>query len=419
MALIQSNPFDTQQAAGPAAPEQKPGSFTAQTYNPFTRTVDDKGLVQNQVDSILSKDGPLMQRARTTAQEQMNGRGLINSSMAIEAGQAAMLDKALPMAQQDAASLNQADSDNMAATNNAGQFNTGAKNQFGLQGNDQFFTANENASNRAAQAQLAAMQISAAHDEALANRQFQTTENQANRSFQSAESLANQKFQTSENQAGRSFTAEQNAAQLKAQQLQQQIQQDFQAKLQTLSDATADGRQARALASQEALQKLQEAGVTNRFDQQQALDSAQFDASQAAQVRAAAAQQANTLEQMGYSSKLATAAVPANFAASTAVATNDRVNSILSDPNLDAAARQAAVDNVVANSNATLSWAEKFYGTTMAPISAPGAAPAQAAATTAAPAAAPKAAATPAPSAATQAQQNDYYNANFLGGGGS
>lgn len=55
-----------------------------------------------QLDSILAQDSPLMQRARTIAEQRMQGRGLINSSMAVGAAQAAMIDAATPIAQTDA-----------------------------------------------------------------------------------------------------------------------------------------------------------------------------------------------------------------------------------------------------------------------------------------------------------------------------
>lgn len=61
-----------------------------------------KATVQGQLGGILKKDSPLMDRARTSAQQWANQRGLLNSSMAAQAGEAAQIDAATPIAQQDA-----------------------------------------------------------------------------------------------------------------------------------------------------------------------------------------------------------------------------------------------------------------------------------------------------------------------------
>jgi len=80
--------------------------------------VDDKSSVANNLQGIIASNSPLMQQAQTKALEAMNGRGLVNSSMAEQAGQAAVIQSALPIAQQD------------ASTNaSAGQFNAAAENQ--------------------------------------------------------------------------------------------------------------------------------------------------------------------------------------------------------------------------------------------------------------------------------------------------
>lgn len=81
-------------------------------------TPDAKSTVAGQIADITAKGSPLMDQAETAAKQQMNKRGLLNSSMAITAGQDAVYRTALPIAQQDA---------NTFA--NAGQFNAGAKNQ--------------------------------------------------------------------------------------------------------------------------------------------------------------------------------------------------------------------------------------------------------------------------------------------------
>jgi len=61
-----------------------------------------KDTVQGQLDSILKSDSPLMKRAETQGKQFSNQRGLLNSSMAAGSAQGAMIDRATPIAKQDA-----------------------------------------------------------------------------------------------------------------------------------------------------------------------------------------------------------------------------------------------------------------------------------------------------------------------------
>lgn len=58
--------------------------------------------VQTKMTGLMSQNNPLMQQAQTGAMKMANRRGLANSSMAVQAGQEAMLNSALPIASQDA-----------------------------------------------------------------------------------------------------------------------------------------------------------------------------------------------------------------------------------------------------------------------------------------------------------------------------
>ena len=73
--------------------------------------------VQGQVKSIIDQNSPLMQQAEARSLQQMNGRGLINSSMAVGAGQAALYDAAMPIAAADASTNAKIASDNAASAN--------------------------------------------------------------------------------------------------------------------------------------------------------------------------------------------------------------------------------------------------------------------------------------------------------------
>lgn len=108
------------------------------TVDPFTSQVDEsKGTVQGQVDSLLSKGSPLVDRARAGAMATANKRGLLNSTMAAGAGEAAAIDSVLPIAGADAATfdsnrrLNDA-TQNAALQNNANALNQTANTQAGF-----------------------------------------------------------------------------------------------------------------------------------------------------------------------------------------------------------------------------------------------------------------------------------------------
>ena len=116
----------------PVAPTQKnwweqPGVTDAPTgligqTTQWTPTADQ--TVAGQIKNIIAEDGPLAQMNKANAEQDMNRRGLINSSMAVGAGQKALYESALPIAQQDAATMA-----------NAGQFNANSTNALQSQSN--------------------------------------------------------------------------------------------------------------------------------------------------------------------------------------------------------------------------------------------------------------------------------------------
>jgi len=113
----------------PAAPQAQTPPATAADVTGTTPTTATLGTVNQptdtvagQMDTLLSKDNPYIERARAKAAEVANSRGLLNSSMAAGAGEAAAIDAALPIASADA---------NIYSTQRL--TNQGAQNQFGLQ----------------------------------------------------------------------------------------------------------------------------------------------------------------------------------------------------------------------------------------------------------------------------------------------
>jgi len=108
---------------------------TAVTIDPTLRTVDPTTeTMQGQLDGILAKNSILMQRAAAQAREQAQRRGLMNSTMAEEAAQGAIMDKALPIAQNDAGVYDKNAATNQQVSNSVNATNAEAQNKFALTG---------------------------------------------------------------------------------------------------------------------------------------------------------------------------------------------------------------------------------------------------------------------------------------------
>lgn len=76
------------------------------------------------LDNVLSKDSPIVERARAGAAQTANQRGLLNSSMAAQGGEAAAIDAALPIAQGDVQNAQfNAEQQNVMTINNVQQAN--------------------------------------------------------------------------------------------------------------------------------------------------------------------------------------------------------------------------------------------------------------------------------------------------------
>lgn len=141
--MASSNPLDPNYT-NPAA--QIPGASlinpTAPAANATTTNAQATGFqgaqtqvnqptdtVQGQIAGIIDTNSPLMQQAARRAAEQANSRGLLNSSIAVGAGQEAVMDRALPIAQQDASTYTNTRLSNQNSTNAGLQFSAAAENQ--------------------------------------------------------------------------------------------------------------------------------------------------------------------------------------------------------------------------------------------------------------------------------------------------
>ncbi len=156
-------------------------SYTAQqsAVNHATDTV------AGQVDSILAKDSPLMQRARALALQNMAKRGLVNSSMAQGAGVAAMTDQATQIGGADAQIYSQRAIANMDAANQASQFNTGENNATYRLGLD----------------------IASKYGLQKDQQGYNTTEREASQLYNTAEREGQQGYNTSERNAQQGYNA--------------------------------------------------------------------------------------------------------------------------------------------------------------------------------------------------------------------
>ena len=103
-------------------------------YTPTTQDFNEAKGVEGRTDSIIDKDSPLMQRAEARAMQEMNRRGLMNSSMAVGAGQTAVLDAATQIASADAGLYSQQALANQNAQNTAARDNAAMRGNLGMEG---------------------------------------------------------------------------------------------------------------------------------------------------------------------------------------------------------------------------------------------------------------------------------------------
>lgn len=116
-------------ATGTAAPVPTLGGYTSAASTGATRDITAPETVSGQMTSLLSSSSPYMTQARTQAAQQSAAKGLLNTSMAVTAGEQAAIQSALPIAQADAAAYARAAEVNLANTQAAGMATTAALNE--------------------------------------------------------------------------------------------------------------------------------------------------------------------------------------------------------------------------------------------------------------------------------------------------
>ena len=113
------------------APTQTPRATpSTATATPWNVTSDQ--TAQGQISGIIDSKAlsPLMERAQAINKDESNARGLVNTSMGVQGGTAAVLDKAVSISNLDAATSASAGKFNAETGGNTSQFNTTAENVF-------------------------------------------------------------------------------------------------------------------------------------------------------------------------------------------------------------------------------------------------------------------------------------------------
>lgn len=115
------------------ATQAKAVSPTAVGYDASKFSVTPQSTVAGQLNDLVRQDSPLLQQARTRADQASNQRGLLNSSVAEGAAQNAVISQALPIAQADAQTNATAATNTTNAENAAKYATTQAQNTASLQ----------------------------------------------------------------------------------------------------------------------------------------------------------------------------------------------------------------------------------------------------------------------------------------------
>lgn len=102
-------------------------------YDPTLSTVNiPTDTVSGQLNAILGKDTPYMTMARQSGVEAANASGRLNTTMGAQAGEAAAIGAALPIATSDSGAYSQQRLANQGFSNQASQFGAAAANQAGI-----------------------------------------------------------------------------------------------------------------------------------------------------------------------------------------------------------------------------------------------------------------------------------------------
>lgn len=341
-------PFDFNSAAG-----------TMQGATTYTPSQD--SLVSAQLERLLAKDSSYMQLARTRAMQQAASRGLLNSSMAAGAGEAAAIEAGRPIAEGDASAYFTAQRDN------AGAQNTFARdaNAFGREGALSVFregsaTNRFNAGEANTTSRFNAGETNTTNrfnaDAANANSRFNAGESNTTARFNADSANANNRFNAGETNTTNRFNADSENANNRFNADQTNTTNRF-----NTGEINTTNRF-----------NVNETNTNNRFNTDQYNTNARFNASEDNDMRQQTNAASLELQRMGYANDLNKENVPANFALATSQTLMTGVNTIMADPNLTPEAKRGAVQNLVTYANNQMAWASSFFGTPLQNFSVPG-----------------------------------------------
>ncbi len=156
-------------ASGGGSTYKSDGYTGVQGNTNFTYKPGEESLVENRIGGLLDPESALMRKAAALGNAYAANRGLQSSSIGGEIALSTMVDKALPIAQQDAQTFNQAQQlgwqqgwqsgeNNLNRTHDTKMFDKNGALQTDLQNSQQKFQASENNANRQMQAELQKLQ---------------------------------------------------------------------------------------------------------------------------------------------------------------------------------------------------------------------------------------------------------------------
>ncbi len=196
-----------------------PAAPSGPDFNPVMAQVDPNTTVQGELGDILKNGNPLLEGAKARAMQAANARGLSNSSMSVQSGEEAIVNTALPIAQQDSAAYQKQQQINQDITNQFLSQKEGAKLDLekayaAFQQNNYMFDKDEklkryiNDSGISSNEKIAALQTAA--QQSIANAQIIASKDNTAAQIAANEQISNNSLAERLKEAGMSIDA--NAA---------------------------------------------------------------------------------------------------------------------------------------------------------------------------------------------------------------
>lgn len=310
---------------------------------PITQDFDESKGVEGRVGRITSQDSPLMRQAATSGTQLAARRGLVNSSLAAQASQQAVIGAATPIATADASLYQQQGLANQNYRNSAATTNAQLGTNAGLTGLSLAAQAEQQA------AQLAQQESQFGRSQSQQEHQFGITSGMTQQQIdaqraQYAASLAEQQAQRA--QQGQQFgvSSGQQQQQIDAQREQFAAQLGMTVQDMELKRATLTQQQQQFIAGLDQ-QKAQLAQQAQQFGATQEQQQAQFEAKQV-QDRVLANMDATTRKELAAIEQQNKLAINADQNISGAWGTMmQSISAIQNNPNLDGPAKTASIAN--------------------------------------------------------------------------